>query len=262
MKLVQKSSHTQFLKDVLASVVGGVITVLLSVPTLLELIRKIRPTLFLYEIADGLLVVLAQLSFFILLIMNSLKSNRTNTYKKRGRLVILGACNFLLLIVSWMIIGPLISEFFIAKDELPDLISKHQWILYDPNHYDPDRNPNPDIDSMRKELGCIKDAGFDGIITMSSRGTLSFIPELAKKKGHMVIMGIWDPRDEKEVAIAISKKEFVDAYCIGHNGLGPTISRWRPHKKDPGSTMENLPSSINDRTIETISQRREPPKHR
>ena len=91
-------------------------------------------------------------------------------------------------------------------------------------------NSFPKIDSMRKELNWIKNGGFKGIITFSSNGTLSNIPELAKEEGLSVIMGVWDPNNKYEVKMAIIKKHYVDAYCVGHNGLG-TLYSYKALKK-------------------------------
>jgi len=218
MKSVKESPRSKFLKRLLDRVWPGLI-----IPFLIYLVKwaidNITPPLRFHEIIDALIIVVAELSFLFLLIVDPSKGKINSSPRKRGRLFILLCCNMLLLRLSWVAIGPLISEFFTYTD-IDKLVHGHHWIVYDPFRFDPNRLPNPEVDSMRKDLGCINDAGFDGIITLSSNGTLSEIPELAKERGQLVIMGIWDPRDKQEVAAGISKKKFVDGYCIGHNGLG------------------------------------------
>ena len=145
--------------------------------------------------------------------------------REKGKNTLLLGCFLILSIAMWdQVIGPILSDHLIADAEVSLLIGSHRWITYDPLHFDPSLYPNPDVDSMDRELEWIRDAGFDGIITFTSRGTFSTIPELAKRNGLLVIMGVWDPTDRQEITIAISKQEYIDAYCVGHNGLDKSYS--------------------------------------
>jgi exo-beta-1,3-glucanase (GH17 family) len=86
---------------------------------------------------------------------------------------------------------------------------------------------------MNVELEWIRNAGFDGIITFTSRDNFSSIPELAQKHDLRVIMGIWNPNDTNEITLAISKREYVNAYVVGHNGLyNPIAGNPFPYTKD------------------------------
>jgi exo-beta-1,3-glucanase (GH17 family) len=121
------------------------------------------------------------------------------------------------------IIGPQYLQYIItAKAER--FIPRRRWIGYDPRTFDPYRTPNPSIGSIEGDLAHIKQAGFTGVITFSSKGTLSSIPKLAKSHGFAVIMGVWDPTDRQEVSRAIGQSQHVDGYCVGHDGLGPQYS--------------------------------------
>lgn len=99
------------------------------------------------------------------------------------------------------------------------LLRGNAWVGYDPSSFDPARNPNPAIDSMAADLEKVKAAGFTGIVTFSSKGRFSSLPRLAKARGLKVIMGVWDITDGQELDAAIREREFIDAYCVGHNGL-------------------------------------------
>jgi len=45
------------------------------------------------------------------------------------------------------------------------------------------------------------------------------LPELSKKIGLKIIVGIWNPNNNAEITNAISLQNYVNGYCIGHNGL-------------------------------------------
>ena len=57
------------------------------------------------------------------------------------------------------------------------------------------------------------------MITFSFRSKeLASIPRLAKENGLYVIAGIWT-LEADEVRLAEDQAQYVDAYCVGHNGL-------------------------------------------
>jgi exo-beta-1,3-glucanase (GH17 family) len=155
----------------------------------------------------------------------------------------------ILLVAVWNeIVGPIFSSSFIDTDP-KKLILNHRWITYEPQNYNPYLGLEPDIEQMKRELNWIHTAGFDGIITFTSRDSFALIPEIARSEGLSVIMGIWDPNDRKELTQAISKRDYIDAYCIGHNGLDQRYSyselvdaiRYiRFHTKHPVTTTEKI----------------------
>lgn len=87
---------------------------------------------------------------------------------------------------------------------------------------------------VRADLARIRRAGFTGVVTFGSNGTLADIPALAKEQGLAVIMGIWQPTNQGEILRAARKQAFVDAYCVGHNGLD----------KGDGYVFEDLEEAI------------------
>jgi exo-beta-1,3-glucanase (GH17 family) len=140
--------------------------------------------------------------------------------RRKGILTFSFLCLPLIAFAIWdNFLGPYESQFFISEADVRALICGHHWITYEPLSYNPYQSPNPNITMMDMELQWIHNAGFDGIITFTSRDNFSEIPELAQKHDLRVIMGIWNPNDLNEVTLAISKRELVDAYVIGHNGL-------------------------------------------
>lgn len=120
------------------------------------------------------------------------------------------------------------------SSQVARLLQSHCWLGYDPLEFNPTACPNPTSTSIQRDLRWIRAAGFTGIVTFSSKGTLAEIPALAKQEGLAVIMGVWTPSDRSELEQAAGQRQFVDAYCVGHNGLG------KPH----GYTMEELEIAI------------------
>jgi exo-beta-1,3-glucanase (GH17 family) len=122
------------------------------------------------------------------------------------------------------VIGPLISPWLISGEKVESLVRRYRWITYDPMGFDPFAGRRPLTASMDRDLLWIRQAGFNGIITFSSQEPFDAIPELAKRHGLGIIMGVWEPADRKEVLLAIAKKKYVDGYAVGHNGLGTRYS--------------------------------------
>jgi exo-beta-1,3-glucanase (GH17 family) len=94
------------------------------------------------------------------------------------------------------------------------------WVTYSPTHYDPDIPRFPLPSNLGDDLTVLHAAGFQGILTYSSRDRLGEIPALAKEIGfRQVIMGIWDPLDEQERNSAIAAAPYVEGYIVGNEGL-------------------------------------------
>lgn len=110
----------------------------------------------------------------------------------------------------------------VNQGDLGRLLHQTCWICYDPSGTKLDQYgfpQYPTCDSIENDLNAIKKAGFTGIVTFGSSGVMATIPELAKKHGLAVIMGVWDPRSDSEIIQAIRQCKNVDAYCIGHDGI-------------------------------------------
>lgn len=96
------------------------------------------------------------------------------------------------------------------------------WISYDPSSFALDANREPvfpRIEALEEDLNQIRAAGFNGLLTSTSRGIMADVPRLAKQRGLKVIMGVWNPADRQEVSRAIRQARYVDAFCVGHSGF-------------------------------------------
>jgi hypothetical protein len=175
--------------------------------------------------------------------------------RQRGRFYLVLGCFFLLALAGTDLVWPQFSAYSL-RSETADLVRKPKWITYEPPNWNPSRGWSLDLDAVSEELGWIQQAGFDGVITFTSRGDFAEIPRLARGKGLAVIMGIWEPQNYDEVGAAISKKEFVDAYCVGHNGwpfrysyevLVKAINHVRFRTGRPVSTTQRINYYLDDK---------------
>jgi len=86
------------------------------------------------------------------------------------------------------------------------------WILYEPTGYDPYQSIEASDSNIRKDLQVLRQHGFDGLITASSRGTLGRVPRIAHEEGfHMVIVGVWEINDRDEVDNALKAAPYAEA---------------------------------------------------
>lgn len=96
-----------------------------------------------------------------------------------------------------------------------------KWIAYAPTNFDPEAGVYPSEESIRKDLQLLYRHGFEGIVTYGSDRILGDIPRIAQEAGLSgVIMGIWDIESTEEITNAIKAAKYVDAYCVGNEGLG------------------------------------------
>jgi len=104
-----------------------------------------------------------------------------------------------------------------AKAVLEKTLATGLWIAYEPISIDPYNKTCPPSDVIRRELQILLGGGFNSLITFSASGSLADIPRIAKELGFRgVIMGIIDITDKGEVSSAITARDYVDAYCVGH----------------------------------------------
>lgn len=157
--------------------------------------------------------------------------------------------------VVYLVVIPLLLIVSLLQSKRPDsthlvrLLHNTIWIGYGPTGFNPYNNPNPSPESIRKDLERIHQAGFTGIVTYGSRGTLAEIPALAKSLDLAVIMGVWDATNNAELMQAASQYRHVDAYCVGHNGLDRhytiddlerVVSQLRRYTGRPVSTSQEI----------------------
>lgn len=108
---------------------------------------------------------------------------------------------------------------------------RQNWICYAPTGYDPYRSLFPTAASITKDLALIKKAGFQGVVTYGSIGSLALIPAIAQGTELQVIQGVWEPGDRRELEAAIAMQHQVAGYCVGNEGLG---SRYTFQELDAG----------------------------
>ena len=96
------------------------------------------------------------------------------------------------------------------------------WIGFSPTNFDPIQGIEPTPESLHQDLKVLKKAGFDGIITYGSGGKLGHqLPSIAAAEGFYQIIGIWNPLDIEEIAVAKAnaKLPHVIALCVGNEGI-------------------------------------------
>jgi exo-beta-1,3-glucanase (GH17 family) len=175
--------------------------------------------------------------------------------RARGRDVLMIGCCLLGLVLGVDLLRPYFSAYSL-RSQTADLVRKPKWIAYEPSNWNPYQSRNLDLDPVAEELFWIQQAGFDGVITFTSRGHFAEIPRLAKERGLAVIMGVWDPQNYDEIDAAISQREFVNAYCVGHDGwphrysyevLVKAIDHIRFRTGRPVSTTQRINYYLNDK---------------
>lgn len=125
-----------------------------------------------------------------------------------------------------------------------------KWIAYAPANFNPDTGVYPSHDSVKKDLELLYQYGFRGIVTYGSDRTLGDVPRLAREAGFGgVIMGVWNLENKEELENALQAKEYVDAYCLGNEGLysrydidtlRAAIGRIKKETDRPAATTEQV----------------------
>ena len=134
-------------------------------------------------------------------------------------------------------------------------VSDMVWVGYSPS------SPNPNIgleatpNKIIADLAVLRDAGFNGLVTYGSAGTMGReLPALAQEAGFEgMIMGIWDPdsQEEYDAAINAAQNNIVLGYCIGNEGfnepsrydmskLSASIQKLREATGKPVTTTEEI----------------------
>ncbi len=110
-----------------------------------------------------------------------------------------------------------------VDDEWIERVGKLAWVTYFPTNANPDTGHNAPDESIREDLTLLRRAGFDGLITYGGGGGLDAdFPQLAADAGFKgVIIGVWNPLSDDEVAagIAAAKHPLVVGVCVGNEGF-------------------------------------------
>ncbi len=108
----------------------------------------------------------------------------------------------------------------VPVEDFPD----YTWVCYAPTHYNPNEDLYPLEPDITADLEVLNDYVFTGVTTYGSEDSLGDIPLIADEVGgfDVFIMGIFYYNDvtvQEEIENAIAAAEYVDAYCVGNEGL-------------------------------------------
>jgi exo-beta-1,3-glucanase (GH17 family) len=164
-----------------------------------------------------------------------------NAYRKRewanarsGFVFLALALALSIALSSWTVIGRFPAAIAVTQGDksLPlDYLTHLCWIAYSPTHFDPTTNPPrwPTENDVREDLRVLRGAGFNGLVTYGSNyvnpsmpGQMLDVATLAQETGFKgMIVGVWNPTDEKELLTAeqANQHSVVYGYCVGNEGL-------------------------------------------
>ncbi len=189
------------------------------------------------------------------------RGNLIKVFKNRKTLLLLYYFIAILIFFLITIFIKYYNKQNIIKSKVETLIHSNIWMAYDPSGYNPLITKIPSAISIEKDLKIIKKIGFTGIITFNCNDYMDVVPEISKKIGLKIILGIWNPNNNAEIANAIALQNFVDGYCIGHNGLKYNYSLQdlknaiitvRNATCKPTSTTESIKYYIKDKELINI----------
>ncbi|MBK9120548.1 MAG: hypothetical protein IPM18_13260 [Phycisphaerales bacterium] len=136
------------------------------------------------------------------------------------------------------------------------------WICYNPTHSNPQENSYADTPEVRADLTILRKGGFSGLITYGCKPERlrEIIPLAAAAGFRGVILGVWDPLDEEELAHAraLGAHELVLGVCVGNEGLGQRYSfeqlvvamdRLRSAIHKPVTTTEEIGDYVEARVL-------------
>jgi len=105
-----------------------------------------------------------------------------------------------------------------GQKSFQEKLLSYRWAAYSPTNCNPDKGIKPPDESVKEDL-LLLHKYFDGIVTY---GASDIIPQIAKEVGIKgILYGIWDPRNEEELAMAraAASNEIVLGYVVGNEGL-------------------------------------------
>ena len=109
-------------------------------------------------------------------------------------------------------------------ERVRDALSSVRFVAYTPRGFDPDTGGGDvGAEAIRADLALLRPY-FTGLVTYSSARGLDAVPAVARELGfRAVVLGVWDPASEVELARAIAAAraapEIVLALALGNEGL-------------------------------------------
>jgi exo-beta-1,3-glucanase (GH17 family) len=132
-------------------------------------------------------------------------------------------------------------------------LARIRWVAYAPPSANPEVGVEASEEAIRDDIALLVRAGFTGLVTYGSAGTLGrYVPQIAQSAGIQgMIMGIWDPADAEEIAKAeaAASLSVVVGFCVGNEGipgrytiatLSATIERLQESTGKPVATTEEI----------------------
>ncbi|KKK87304.1 hypothetical protein LCGC14_2754570, partial [marine sediment metagenome] len=208
---MEKPKNNGITVDAVAQRIGSIVGVIIAVGVLWKSAQEISPHLTLW--------IIWFLLFYIVILRGGTSDTSTAVARhKKYFLIVFGLSAFALGV--YQIIDYKSETQWNEKVEgLEKKLAGLKWITYEPIDMDPHNKYYGNKDKIKKDLKLLSEAGFTGIITFSSNGALSIVPEVAKSEDvrfEGVVMGVIDITSEDELQNAISAKDKVDGYCVGH----------------------------------------------
>jgi exo-beta-1,3-glucanase (GH17 family) len=110
----------------------------------------------------------------------------------------------------------------VKAGDLDLLLRQTRWVAYAPTSYNPDARPPaiPSDASVSADLQVLRRAGFDGLITYGSE-LPSIVYLAAQESFSAVLLGVWDPSSQSEIALAVvaARNPVVKGIIVGNEGL-------------------------------------------
>lgn len=133
-----------------------------------------------------------------------------------GLLILLGGCDNKEL--------PVLNSHDTPFQIIGEKLSTLCWVAYAPTNFDPEKGLRASEQNVREDLHVLRQAGFDGLVTYGTdiMEEIKALPQIAEDIGFEgIILGIWDPNNENELADAIEagQHNIVLAFVVGNEGF-------------------------------------------
>lgn len=158
--------------------------------------------------------------------------------------------------------SPTVTEVVLSEKWIEG-VSQIVWVAYSPPSADPNQGTEATPKAINEDLTILRKAGFTGLVTYSSAGTLGReLPVIAEMLGFKgLIMGIWDPSNQEEIdaAEAATKLPIVLGFCIGNEGLNEryemavlslAIQNLREATGKPATTTEQIDDYVDENLLQ------------
>jgi len=141
----------------------------------------------------------------------------------------------------WIVLEPTRAE---SNDTWQETASQVVWVAYSPPSANPNRGIEATPEAIREDLEVLGKAKLTGLVTYGCSGVMGReFPGIAQEAGFKgLIMGIWDPSSQQEIAAAVAaaKNPIVLGYCVGNEGLAEKGQKGRYTLEQLTAVMQSL----------------------